>query len=176
MKKIKHVTIFAGAHANKKYLKLAYNLGKKLAENGFIVITGGGPGMMGEVCRGAFEYGGKTYGICISYGEEKASKYLTYKKIVKSFDERHRQLIKKSDAFLALPGGLGTILEILEITQKKKFKEIPTKTPMVMVGDYFQKLIKLIEKVKQEGFIAEELNNLYSFAETPEKVIKILKN
>ena len=77
---------------------------------------------------------------------------------------------------MALPGGLGTILEILEITQKKKFKEIPTKTPMVMVGDYFQKLIKLIEKVKQEGFIAEELNNLYSFAETPEKVIKILKN
>lgn len=174
--KIKKVVIFGGAHGQEQYLKLGYEVGKLLAENGFISITGGGPGIMREVNRGAFEAGGKSFGICIKYEEEQLFTWFTHHEMHDEFNKRHQTLVGYGEAFVVLPGGLGTIMEALEITQKKKFHEISMNVPLVFVGDYYQPMLLLFAEIAKKGFIKEPLDKLYQYAENPKELIAIFTN
>jgi hypothetical protein len=177
MKVIKNIVVFGGAFAHEDYLELSYSVGKLLAENGYVTITGGGTGMMEQVNKGAFEAGGESQGICIQFdGEEPPGDYFTYKKTYKTFDERHNALLSLGDAFIVLPGGLGTILEALTITQQKKFGELPMDTPLVFVGEFFQNLDSLFKDIVDQGFIQDDLKELYQFVHTPEEMIGVVKS
>ena len=174
-KSIKTVVIFCGAHATPTYLELAREVGKALAQHGFAAVTGGGPGMMSEVNKSARLHGGESYGICIRKPEESPQREnFTHFEIYDSFDERHKKLLSYGDAFLALPGGLGTIYEAIEITQRKKFKEIPMETPLIFVGKYFERLTKVFLELANEGFITD-VDSLYRFAPTVNDMIVTLK-
>jgi len=169
------VVVFCGANATKKYLHQAYNVGKALAENGFITITAGGPGMMREVNRGAIEHGGESWGIGILAEKDVDTSVFTKHEVYEGFDKRHQTLIAYGDAYIALPGGLGTIYEALEITQKKKFHEIPKTKPLFFVGSYFDRLIATFEYFKRNKFIEENLSDLYIHVKTVEGLIRQLQ-
>jgi hypothetical protein len=171
----KNVVVFGGAFAHEQYLHLSYSVGKMLAEHGFATITGGGTGMMEQVNKGAYEAGGQSQGICIQFdGEEAPGNYFTYKKTYTTFDERHHALLSLGDAFVVLPGGLGTILEALTITQKKKFGEVPLQTPLIFVGRFFSNLDTFFQTIAEDGFIQEDLKLLYQFVTTPDEMISVL--
>lgn len=172
---IKKIVTFCSANNTSEYFELAYKTGKVLAENNFTVITGGGPGLMQKVNQGAFECRGESIGICIKKKDEKLHKYFTKTEMFESFDKRHSKLLNLGDAYIVLPGGLGTILEALEITQRKRFGEINVNKPLIFIGDFFKDFLNFLKDLEKKGFISEDKSNSYYFAKNPNDLIKILK-
>ena len=171
----KNVVCFAGAHGKPETEALAYKLGKALAASGFRTITGGGPGIMRAINRGAFEAGGDSWGICIRYRAEQAdTSCFTYHEFLDTFDTRNDRLLELGNAFIILPGGLGTVAEALQISQRKKFKELPEKTPLLFLSDFYRSLDTLFQEIKTQGYIAENLSDLYSFVKDPKETIDVL--
>src|SRR3989338_3376624 len=177
---IKNVVVFCGngcAEEKKKYYyDLSYNLGKSLAVAGFTTITGGGVGLMDEALRGAYETGGKTIGICLIKEGRKQSTHITKREDYDFLSKRQESLIKTGDAFIALPGGYGTLLETIEVIDRKKIEEIDRKKPLVLLTSYFNPLIVLFNHMFLEGFIEELKYKFYKQIETIEEAIKYLKN
>jgi len=176
MTKHHNIVVFCAANDDKEYNPLAYHTGKLLAKHTFTTITGGGPGMMLQVNKGAFEIGGHSIGVCIQNSKEKKHAYFTDFEIHETFKIRHEALIAQGDAFVVLPGGLGTILEAVEITQKKKFGYIPMNTPLIFVSDYYDKLLETFAWIDEQGFISDDIDKLYSHVQTPEEMIHTLKS
>lgn len=176
MKRKPQVAVFAGANAPDKYLNLAFNVGMALADHGYVTITGGGPGMMRAVNRGAFQAGGVSWGICIKHrAEQIIPDFFHHHEVYEQFDERNDRLLSLGDAFIVLPGGLGTIVEALQITQRKKFKEVSPLTPLLFLGTFYEPLTGIFKKIEDEGFISDNLQNLYEFVETSESMIEHLQ-
>ncbi len=133
------VTVFGSARFKEDhpYYVLARELGAKLAEAGFTVMTGGGPGIMEAANRGAKEAGGRSVGANITLpSEQKPNAYLDRWMEFRYFFVRKLMLEKYSYAFVAMPGGLGTLDEIFEtsvLIQTGKMKEFP----FVLMGKSF---------------------------------------
>lgn len=138
------VTVFGSArfHEGHRYYELGRAVGQELARSGFTVMTGGGPGIMEAANRGAKESGGVSIGCNIKLPQEqRENPYLDRFITFRHFFVRKVMLIKYSYAFVALPGGFGTMDEIFEIAvlvQTGKVRNFP----IVLLGrDYWQPLI-----------------------------------
>ncbi len=133
------VTVFGSARFKEDhpYYALARELGGKLAEAGFTVMTGGGPGIMEAATRGAKEAGGYSVGSNITLPvEQKPNEYLDRWVEFRYFFVRKMLLEKYSYAFVAMPGGIGTLDEVFEtavLIQTGKMKEFP----FVLMGKAF---------------------------------------
>lgn len=177
---MQNVVVFAGndclVEKQNYYFSLAYKTGALLAQNGFTTVSGGGPGLMDESMRGAFQNGGKTIAVCLEVEGRKQTKFASEKLIFKVLNERQNKLINFGDAFIALPGGVGTLYEIFAILALKRKGEILNNRPMILVDSYFDLLIPFLNKMMKEGFIDNSLNNHYKFVSTAEEAIAIIKN
>ena len=133
------VTVFGSARFKEDhpYYRLAREVGHGLARLGFTVVTGGGPGIMEAANRGAREAGGHSIGCNIELpAEQKPNAYLDRWITFRHFFVRKVMLVKYSYAFVALPGGFGTIDEIFEtatLIQTRKIRDFP----LVLVGRDF---------------------------------------
>jgi len=143
------VTVFGSArfHEAHPHYRLARDIGSRLARAGFTVITGGGPGIMEAANRGAKEAGGRSIGCNIELSaEQKPNPYLDQWITFHHFFVRKVMLVKYSYAFIALPGGFGTLDEIFEtatLMQTGKIQEFP----LVLVGkDFWRPLIDFIHE------------------------------
>jgi len=177
---MKTVSVFCGAtvSAQKKqqYFKLAYRAGKLLAYGGFRIVCGGGRGLMHELCRGAKNQGGETVGFCLDKKNLTHSDCLSKRIMIKDLYLRQQKILDAGDAYLALPGGVGTFFEILEIIEKKKVGEISLNKPFVIVDKYFNDLKKQLTLSHKNGFTPEEIDDFVVFSDRIEKgVIKLKK-
>lgn len=171
----KKIVVFGSASTNNpKYLQQGYEVGKALAAAGFVTITGGGPCMMAEVNRGAFEAKGESWGICVRKTGEKPNNFLTRTEMYDNFPSRHKMLLNMGEAFVALPGGLGTLHEVLEITQYKKFKLIQTSTPLIFYGDFFKDFISFANLLSKEGFLQTNLHEVFVSVNNTQNLIQAL--
>ena len=133
------VTVFGSARFKEDhpYYELARDVGRGLARLGFTVVTGGGPGIMEAANRGAREVGGRSIGCNIELpAEQKPNGYLDRWITFRHFFVRKVMLVKYSYAFVAMPGGFGTIDEIFEtatLIQTHKIRDFP----LVLVGRDF---------------------------------------
>jgi uncharacterized protein (TIGR00730 family) len=141
------VTVFGSARfaRDSPFYKLSRELGSRLSRAGYTVMTGGGPGLMEAANRGAREAGGKSVACNIKLPrEQKLNAYLDQSMEVRYFFVRKLLLAKYSHAFVAMPGGFGTldeILEILVLIQTGKMKDFP----IILVGrEYWAPLEKFI--------------------------------
>jgi uncharacterized protein (TIGR00730 family) len=141
------VTVFGSARFTEEhvYYVLAREIGQRLARDGFTVMTGGGPGIMEAANRGAKEAGGYSVGCNIELPQEqKPNPYLDRWVTFRHFFVRKLMLVKYSYAFIALPGGFGTLDEIFEtatLIQTHKIKDFP----LVLVGkEYWQPLLDFL--------------------------------
>lgn len=173
------VTVFGSARARPgdEDYRYAEDLGRALAKAGHAVITGGGPGHMEAVNKGAFEAGGQSIGVCIELPrEEKPNAYLTRVVSFRYFFVRKVMFVKYSQAFVIMPGGFGTLDEMFEaitLVQTKKVKAFP----VVLAGDdeYWEPLLDWVRKVLvKRGKVHEHEVSILKRARTPEEVLEIL--
>ncbi|MAE51811.1 MAG: TIGR00730 family Rossman fold protein [Micavibrio sp.] len=149
----KCVTFFGSARFSEdhKYYKLAYDMAFKLGQEGYAIMSGGGPGIMEAANRGAKDAGALSIGCNIRLPEEQ--KPNPYQDISLHFDHffvRKVMLLKYSQAFVLLPGGFGTMDEIFEtatLMQTKKIYDFPV---VVMGGKYWRELGTFLDKAMLE--------------------------
>jgi uncharacterized protein (TIGR00730 family) len=143
------VTVFGSARfaPDQPFYQLGREVGTRLARAGFTVMTGGGPGIMEAANRGAKEAGGRSLGCNIELAhEQKPNPYLDKWVTFRHFSVRKTMLVKYSYAFIALPGGFGTLDEIFEtatLIQTEKIRDFP----IVLMGrDYWRPLINFFKE------------------------------
>ena len=151
------VTVFGSARIGKDhpYYQIGLKAGAALAEKGFTVITGGGPGLMEAANRGAFENGGTSIGLNVELpAEQRPNPYLSFQLSFRYFFVRKVMLVKYASAFILLPGGFGTMDELFEtmtLIQTHKIKPFP----VVLIGtEFWGGLLDWVrERMVAEGMI-----------------------
>lgn len=159
--KIKSIAVFCGARNGNSshYRKMASDLGKCLAEKDVKLVYGGGcVGLMGDLAKGSLDHGGYVVGVIPDslMTLEVGLKECQELHIVKSMHERKALMADRADAFMAIPGGFGTLDEIFEIITWRQLQF--HKKPIVFLNHnhYFDALFEFCAKMKDEGFISEQ--------------------
>jgi uncharacterized protein (TIGR00730 family) len=171
------VTVFGSARvkADSPYYAAAREVGHGLAERGFAVITGGGPGIMEAANRGASEAGGLSIGCNIELAHEQSpNPYANLSIDFRYFFVRKTMFVKYSEAFVVFPGGFGTLDELFEaltLIQTGKVKRFP----VVLYGsEYWGGLLGWIEKrLAVEGMVSDVDLALVQVVDTTEEVCAI---
>ena len=173
------VTVFGSARFKEDhpYYALARQTGAEVARLGFTVMTGGGPGVMEAANRGAKEAGGRSIGCNIVLPhEQSANAYVDKVVTFRYFFVRKVMLVKYSYAFVALPGGFGTLDEIFEaltLVQTEKIRDFPV---ILMGRDYWSPLIDLMrDRLLANATISERDLGLMHITDTAEEAAAIIR-
>lgn len=131
----KMISVFGGSQCSPDSLEYgtAYEIGRRLSEAGFSVCTGGYQGTMAAASRGAYEVGGHVVGITMSQLTSRVNDYLTEVRPTIDFYGRLQGLIADSDGFIAVRGGIGTLVEVTLVWNKLTTNVLPPR-PLVLVG------------------------------------------
>jgi uncharacterized protein (TIGR00730 family) len=174
------VTIFGSARVKPShpYYKMAEEIAYQLVQQGYGVITGGGPGIMEAGNKGASKAGGKSVGLNIYLPhEQKGNPFIDPDKLI-TFDYffvRKVMFMKYSQGFIVMPGGFGTLDELSEALTLIQTKKIG-RFPIVLVGKKFWGgMIDWIKKtLLAEQLISEEDLDLFNLVDTPEQAVKVI--
>jgi uncharacterized protein (TIGR00730 family) len=172
------VSIFGSARVRESdpMYGVAMEVGRRFAQAGFAVITGGGPGLMEAANRGAREAGGMSIGFNIELPhEQEPNPYLDFALTFRHFYVRKTMFVKAADGFVILPGGYGTLDELFEsltLMQTDKVQDFPV---VLVDSGYWAGLGRwLREQTLSRGMIAEGDLGLVTIADDPEQVVAIL--
>jgi uncharacterized protein (TIGR00730 family) len=152
-------------------------LSRRLAQEGFSVITGGGPGIMEAANKGAAEGGGKSVGMNIRLPfEQKPNPYANIHIDYKYFFIRKVMFVKYAMAYVILPGGFGTLDELFEaltLIQTKRIKSFPV---ILMGSEYWQGLVDWMkEDMMREHMIEKDDLNYFQIIDDPEEVVRHIR-
>ncbi len=155
---IKKVCVYCGSGSgiNPNFAKAAQILGKSLAENDIGLVYGGGSlGLMGEVARATLDAGGHVTGIIPDFLSEKEHMLRDVQEllITDSMHERKQYMFAKSDAFVALPGGAGTLDELIEQVTWSQLNQHNKPIIIANIDNYWQPLLELLHHMSEETFI-----------------------
>jgi uncharacterized protein (TIGR00730 family) len=172
------ITVFGSARFKEDhiYYKSAREFGKRIAEMGFVTITGGGPGIMEAANRGAIENGGTSVGCNIQLPfEQKPNPYTSESITFEHFFVRKVLLTKYSYAFIIMPGGFGTMDEFFETLTLVQTKTI-TQFPIVLFGkEYYKDLREMIEHMEEKGTIAKKDLSLVLFTDDVDEAMQHIR-
>jgi uncharacterized protein (TIGR00730 family) len=173
------VTVFGSARFTEehRYYKLARQLGQKLAEEGFTVMTGGGPGIMEAANRGAKDGGGLSIGCNIELPrEQKLNSYLDRFVEFEHFFVRKVMLVKYSQAFVVMPGGFGTLDEVFETLTLMQTNKIESFPVVAMGGEFWGALTEVIrDTMVTEGTIRASDLDLIHLTDSVDTAVEIIK-
>lgn len=160
-------------------LSEAENFGRQAAQAGFAIVYGGSTqGPMGSLAEGVLSAGGDLIGVVpeMSFMDQWTHPRLSEKRLVRTLAERKSVMIEHSDAFVCLPGGIGTLDELTEIMALRQVGAV--NKPLVLHNflDYWGPLLDLLDWGQQNRMIQMPLDEVFQVFETSEDVIKYLKN
>lgn len=161
------------------YTTAAREMGAAIARRGMQVIYGAGStGLMGALADGALGVGGEVIGVIPGYFNtpQLAHNGLTHLEVVETIHQRKARLIELADAFIALPGGYGTLEELFEVLTWAQIGLHDKPVGLLNVAGYYDPLLTLIEHIRQQGFIYDEHRSLFTHASHPEQLLDALHN
>ena len=179
--KLEKVCVYCASsrQTDHQFFSAARALGKLLANNKITVVYGGGAvGSMGHLADAALAAGGKVTGIIprFMYDLEWAHQGLTELHIVDTLHSRKKQMIDGTDAVIALPGGSGTLEELLEAITWKRLGIYVNPIIIVNIQQFFDPLIELFNKIIEKKFMNERHGFMWTVVNSPEDVISAITN
>lgn len=177
---IKTICVFSSSSSavDSTYFDISIELGEKLGREGFDLIFGGADvGLMGIVARTAQNNGAKVTGVIPKSLVEKKIAYQEADELIISNNLRDRKEIieSKSDAFIALPGGFGTMEEIIEILTLKQLQFHSKPIVFINTNNYYDNLMAQFETGYRENFAKKEYKELYHVSRSAENAIQYIK-
>lgn len=161
------------------YFEAATRLGSLIAQRGMTLVTGGGcQGLMCAVEDGALENGGKAIGVIPRFMVDCGWQHtgLTELRITADMHERKKMMADLADAVIALPGGCGTMEELMEIITWKQLGLYLNPIIILNTGGYYTPLIEQLERAVETNFMGEIHSKIWSVASTPEEALDIIDN
>lgn len=179
MKKINSVCVYCASSTkiNQVYFDAANRLGKILAEKGIRIINGAGNiGLMGEISDSALAAGGKVTGVIPHFMVEQGWNHTGLTELIEVPDmhERKQTMARLSDAVIALPGGCGTMEELLEIITWKQLGLYLHPIVILNVNGFFNPLLEMLNRAVDENFMRVQHSAIWAVAKTPEEAVELV--
>lgn len=174
-----NVCVFCGSGTglNPVYSETARKLGKLLANSSIRLIYGGGNiGLMGVIADAVMEGGGKVSGVIPEFllRKEVGHRGITDLEVVESMHQRKQRMADLADAFVAIPGGWGTLEEIAEILTWKQLGLISQPVILLNTNHFFDPLLDQMRLMVKEGFLRSGYFNLLQVENSPEGILSLL--
>ena len=174
------VCVFCGSSFGNApvYREAARAIGTGIAKMGYsLVFGGGGLGLMGEVARAALDGGSDIQGIMPGFLQALEPEVSSQEKLIVTphLQERKMLMLQLSDAFIVLPGGLGTFDEFFEVAVEAQLSVHAKPIIVVNVKGYFDALDTMLHKTIEAGFAKKAILKLYYLADGPEAALEILE-
>jgi len=162
MNKIKTVCVYCGSGpgTNPQFVEAATAFGKILAENGVSLVYGGGSiGLMGAIAKSTLDHGGTVIGIIPDFLVSRENAMASVQEMIVTPDmhERKRLMFERSDAFVALPGGIGTLEELVEQLTWKQLGRHSKPVLLANVDGFWEPLLALLTHMRATEFIRPSL-------------------
>ena len=174
-----NVIVFCASSANidMRYLDAARELGSLLARDGWRCVNGGGAvGLMGAVTDGALDAGGAVTGVIPKFMVDNGWCYDRLEDVIITADmhQRKQMMSDMADAVIALPGGVGTLEELLETLTWRQLGLV--KVPVIILNTlgYYDALLAMLRHAIDEGFMKPSHGQLWQVADTPQAAIALL--
>ena len=177
---MRNICVFCGSQSGTdlRYRQAAIELGGLLAQRGHGLVYGGGHvGLMGIIADTVLEAGGSVTGVIPRPMTERELAHETVTKlyVVSSMHERKALMASLSDAFIALPGGYGTLEELFEVIAWAQLGIHRKPIGLLNAAGYFDALLSLVEHMIGEGFIKTKHRGLFVTAEQPQALLDALQ-
>lgn len=178
---IKNICVFCSSSdvIAEAYKKMADNLAGLMVKSGFTLVNGGSKvGLMGIMARKVKKQGGKSIGIIPQLIHDKGlACYSTNKLIVtKNMRERKEKLSELADAFIALPGGFGTLEELMEVMTLKQLEVHQKAIVLMNTNNFYDKLLEQFSTFYKNDFSKADYKNLYFVAANSAEAIEYIRN
>lgn len=175
------VGVFCGSSVGVRdeYAHAARTLGRMLAEQDIALIYGGGQiGLMGVLADAVLEVGGRAVGVIPTMlkTKEVAHEGLTDLRVVDTLSERKMLISDLSDAFIALPGGIGTLDELFEVWTWSQLGLQHKPVGLLNVAGYFDPLLQFFERAVTEGFLRTPHRDLLRVADNPARLLTAIES
>ncbi len=180
MTRIQSICVYCGSRSGKdeRFATLARDFGHMMAANNITLVYGGGSvGLMGVVARAVMEHGGKAVGVIPRHLDqvEITQKDLSELHVVEDMHTRKRKMFDLSDAFVSLPGSIGTLDETIEIITWRQLGLHDKPVLLVNEQNYWDPFITLVKHMCDNGFASSHLNDLFEIVDSIHKVMPTLQ-
>ena len=174
------ICVFCGSSrlAKPEYYRLAEDTGRYLADNGLRIIYGGGAsGMMGHLADAALANRGEIWGITTRHivEIEPAHSTLTQLRVPQTIHKRKQLMFDHADAFVALPGGLGTLDEIFAVVTERQLGLHDKPLLLVATDDFWTPLLAMVEAQIRAGYVQPTDRQLFSLIHRPDSILPTLR-
>lgn len=162
-----------------KYFEAAERIGQGIAARGWTLVYGGGrSGLMGAVARGAKKGGGRVVGVIPEFMKVRELASTEADELISVLTMRERKMLMetRADGFLALPGGWGTLEELLEILTLAHLDALAKPIVIFNQGGYYDELFALFDRIIREKFMHETIRRKFAVARTVEEIFPLIEN
>lgn len=172
----KIIAVFGSARVQpaEKVYQQSYQVGHALAQAGYVTMTGGYAGVMEAASKGASEGDGHALGITVAsleyIGESRTNQWVAEEIRYETLPERVKHLVDVADAYIVMPGGIGTAQELVEVWQQMRLGDLPEK-PLFIYGDFWK---PMIQSMLDENYIDERDMKYILEANSAEEIIDAL--
>lgn len=179
MSQVKSICVYCGSSDDVKpeYLELARATGTALAKAGIrMVYGGGGVGLMGDIAQATIDAGGRVTGIIPDFLQEKEEVLIDVDDLIitQSMHERKQIMYEMSDAFVTLPGGVGTVDEIVEMMTLSKLHQHAKPIILVNLEGYWDPFLQLMKHMQAEDYIDGHYTPSYTVVDSIDETLKAL--
>ena len=174
---MERIAVYCGSSPGKNpvYKDAAVELGKVLAAKGITLVYGGGSvGLMGILARAVVEHGGDVIGVIPKAIAEMEVAYTDLQdlRVVDDMHSRKAMMADLADAFIALPGGMGTIEELMEVLTWSQLGFHQKPCGLINIAGFYDQLLNFLDRLVEDEFVAQEHRNMLLIDTNPERLLE----